>query len=569
MREYLGIGALVGAAAVSWHIGVVTTTSASVLNPEAGLDAVRALTGVGSADKPTWTTVVVAISVLALAAIIGGIVLLRRDGRRSRHSDAHLASGREISRLVTDKKNHALTEPFALLGGRPLRLRHEDNGAVVGAPRSGKTSHLVVGLVKDAPGAVVATSTKPDVHRLSAGTRAGSGRVYIFDPEGVSRWPAPVAWDLVRGCENPEEAQERADGLVAPSAQGDGGNARFFQQSSATVLRCLLHAAAFKPGGSMRDVLRWTRNFEDDEPYDLLRDHGVEGWEGDLRSYCRGAADETVSSTQMSLGLVMRPFTIPSIMDSVCPRTVGGGLDTRGFHDTKDTLYLLSRPGQAPMAAPIITALVMSIERAARNAASHTASGRIDPPMTLVLDEVTNVAPIRGLDSLMSDGSGRGVITWVFVQSREQLAERYGRSDAKTILDSAAAFLLLPGSKDLDHLKELSALVGEADTERTSYTVTDRTTGGSTQHSTERRALLSPEALRMLRLPDALLIYRNAPAAVVQLVPYWNRRDKAEFTESSAWTLKQEGFGADAAAGFESRLRDDVAEEQATAGIGA
>jgi len=550
---YAMMAALVLVVAVAWHFAVVATTSARLLDPRAGVLALRALIDLDTTAEPATTATFVwwfALLVLTLG-VIGAALAIRALRAAPRAGKGQLASGRVLRRTIMRQSNVAFTKPFAWVDGKALPLRIEDNGAVVSPPRIGKTMYVAVGLIADAPGAVVATSTKPDVLRLTAGIRRKVGRVFVFDPEGVSRWPDPVRWDMVAGCVVPEEAQERADALVGSRDLGDGRNSQFFQEAASTVLRCLLHAAALKPGGTMRDVVRWARDFELDEPYDILgHDHrAVAGWVDDLRKFCRGAAHETTSSTDMSLGLVLKSFALPSVLDAVCPQ-LGKGFDPSTFFETHDTLYLLSRSGKVSVASPIITALVTAIERRARLASGHTVTGRIDPPLTLVLDEVANVAPVRGLDSLMSDGGGRGVIAWPFAQSRGQLAQRYGREDAKTILDSASVFLMLSGSKDFEHLKELSDLSGTTRVERTSHTTSSgsgmNTGSGSTQHSTEREALMPPEQIRTMGVGKAYLLYRDAAPAIATLVPFWERPDKADFEESRRWVLEREGLRPDA-----------------------
>ncbi|TFH68158.1 type IV secretory system conjugative DNA transfer family protein [Cellulomonas sp. HD19AZ1] len=549
--RYYGLAtAVLLTAVVAWHIAAAVTLGTDLLDPVSGLDVLKATLGSGdpAPETPhaTSSTAGVGAALFVLAIVTAVVVDVRRRRARAVSTPGQMAGGRALRREMAGSAEESALRPFAYLDGQALTLRNEDNGAVVAPPRIGKTMYLAIPLIVDAPGAVVSTSTKPDVLRLTAGIRERVGTVHVFDPEGVSLWPNRIQWDMVTGCEVPEEAAERAGALVGSRDLGDGRNASFFQEAADTVLRCLLHAAALKPGGNMRDVVRWARDFSLDEPYDLLRERGggVKGWVDDLAKFCRGEARETVSSTDMSLGLVLKAFGLPAVLDSVCPRP-GEGFDPTRFHTTRDTLYLLSRSGKTSLSAPIITALVTAVERRARLAAGHTATGRIDPPISLILDEVANVAPVRDLASLMSDGGGRGVLTWVFVQSRRQLAQRYGQDDAKTILDSASVFVMLAGCKDVDHLRELSALAGEHLVERvSSSTGTGGSAQGSVQHSWERQPLMAPEAIRTIGMGKAFMLYRAAAPAVATLVPWWERKDRRDFEASLASVLRREGLGA-------------------------
>jgi type IV secretory pathway TraG/TraD family ATPase VirD4 len=55
---------------------------------------------------------------------------------------------------------------------------------VLGPPRSGKTSSIVIPAMLAAPGAAVSTATKRDVLEATWRARAEIGQVWLFDPTG-------------------------------------------------------------------------------------------------------------------------------------------------------------------------------------------------------------------------------------------------------------------------------------------------------------------------------------------------------------------------------------------------
>ncbi len=61
---------------------------------------------------------------------------------------------------------------------------------LLGPPRSGKTSGVIIPAVLAHAGPAIVTSTKPDVARATAPARARDGRVWMFDPTGASSPPA-------------------------------------------------------------------------------------------------------------------------------------------------------------------------------------------------------------------------------------------------------------------------------------------------------------------------------------------------------------------------------------------
>src|SRR5579871_1045045 len=96
------------------------------------------------------------------------------------------------------------------LGAGPRGMVHarpQQSVLVLGPPRSGKTSSIVIPVVLAAAGLVVSTSTKTEVMEATAAARAELGRVWLFDPSGTVpappgvrplRWspvPAASAWD--------------------------------------------------------------------------------------------------------------------------------------------------------------------------------------------------------------------------------------------------------------------------------------------------------------------------------------------------------------------------------------
>jgi len=71
-------------------------------------------------------------------------------------------------------------------GGGWVTADPEHAVMVLGPPRSGKTSSVVIPSLLAAPGAALSTSTKPDVMHATWRSRAELGQVWLFDPAGES-----------------------------------------------------------------------------------------------------------------------------------------------------------------------------------------------------------------------------------------------------------------------------------------------------------------------------------------------------------------------------------------------
>jgi type IV secretion system protein VirD4 len=66
-------------------------------------------------------------------------------------------------------------------------VRPEQSVMILGPPRSGKTSSLIIPNVMVSNGPVVSTSTKPDVLDATIAVRSQLGRCFLFDPTGSVR----------------------------------------------------------------------------------------------------------------------------------------------------------------------------------------------------------------------------------------------------------------------------------------------------------------------------------------------------------------------------------------------
>ena len=89
---------------------------------------------------------------------------------------------------------------------------------VLGPPRSGKTSTLVVPNVLAAPGPVLVTSTKPDILQATLASRSERGRCWWLDPAGTVEPPPgtlPLRWSPVVAAYSWEEALVTARVMTA------------------------------------------------------------------------------------------------------------------------------------------------------------------------------------------------------------------------------------------------------------------------------------------------------------------------------------------------------------------
>lgn len=552
-RTYWVLGAGIALLVIAWHLTVCTTTGAPLLQLQAtakvtgsllrgllGLPAVQTVR-IPEATAATIWFLVYAGAGMALWVLVTHSVRTWQE-RREQNGLARAAD------MV--KKNAAVNAgtgrlPFAYLDGEPIYDREEDTALVFAPSGQGKTTRVVlpwIWRVGAAP--LISTSTKPDVLRLTAEFRSAFGNIRVYDPEGTTRWPS-IKPDIVAGCEYDKVAAERARAIIAArpmDGDGEGKSSAFFTHAASVILRCHMHAAAIT-GQNFKAVMRWSRNLSVSEPYTILRDHpkANPGWLDDLEQYAAAEDAETRSNTQQSLSQFLAPFAIREILDSVCPEP-GEGFDLMNFHNTTDTLYLLTESGGNSLAAPVITAVVETLLGEASRQATRTRLGRLSPRLYVAGDEIPSVCPIPSLPTRYADGRGRGIQFLCVAQGLDDMERRYGKSVTNSIFENASSFIQLGGSRNIDVLARVERLAGKIWRERRAAST--GVAGVGMNASVEKDDALTVDRIAHVEEGQGLLLYRELRPAIVDLPASYEGEQAQIYADSEAWSLQQEGWAA-------------------------
>jgi type IV secretion system protein VirD4 len=404
----------------------------------------------------------------------------------------------------------------------------EDTVAIVGPPRiSGKTAGLVIPQAAMFNGALVTTSTKPDVLRATIARRTElarqhGGNVYVYMPtaNGAVEGLTPIRWSPLAGCQDPLIAAMRVDALVSVAEVGKNvENADHWRAGAARLLRPYFLAAAHHPTlpGDMSVVARWLSLHEFREPLAILADLHVDGaqqWTADLVGLAERTNDKERSSFFAAAATALKATAVPAVLRSCS----GTDIDPEEFIRTRSTLYIISPSEyQAPL-APIIAAFVESLVHAAyrlhdahghRPAAGQEPQEDGRPPrLGLQLDELTNIAPLPSLESIISQGAGRGVPVCWTVQSLAQLRGRYGDHAAEAIWSASTCKVVFGGLSDGPTLDHISRLIGDHRVP-TRTVSTDREGKRNATRGFEWRPRLAPSQLRELRRGWTLLLHHQ------------------------------------------------------------
>ena len=410
----------------------------------------------------------------------------------------------------------------------------EDSLITVGPPRSGKGLHQVIAGILDAPGAVVTTSTRPDNLAATLGVRDAIGPVAIFDPQGLGS-AGGVRWSPIRGCESPTIAIVRASGLASCAGFSKGGvsDGAFWHGQTEMALRGLLHAAAID-GAGINQLYRWGL-----EPASAIEavailnrsDNAAEGWGDTLDGIVR-MDGRTRDAIWAGVRSALSALADPAVRKNLDPPD-GEGLDPATFLRDRGTIYLLGTGVGASATSAFIAALLEDITEAARQVAAGNQGGRMEPPLSLILDEIANLCAVPSLPALMADGGGSGLSTHVVIQSLAQARDRWGEQAAAAMWDAATLRLILGGSAQPRDLQDLAAVCGERDDEVRNWS--RGPDGGRTlSTSTRRIPILPPDVLRTLPFGVGVLLARTAPPILLTMRPWTDRRDAGLIRRSIA-----------------------------------
>lgn len=412
---------------------------------------------------------------------------------------------------------------------RPMCTPLEAPTGALAPTQSGKSRRDLVHKAIDAPGALLCSTTKPDLLEFSAllrTTRFHAGPVLVYDATSAVPWPAQLCWSPIEGCEDTDVAYRRAHTMVEAASVGlahVGGNDKVFRDRAKVVLQAYFLAAAIHHR-DVGDLVRWAMSRPaDQEPVRLLQQSGFTEHARNLRSEI-GMVAETSDAVWMSVRRVVEPLMDQRLRRLCTPRP-GEGFDARGFIAQHGSLYIIAGQHQAAQAAPILTALVEHWLTTAQEIAPHTPHRRLDPPCTAILDELTNATPVPQIPDIISDSAGRGVLIHWGAQSMAALEDAFTPQRARQLLDNTTTLSVWGGIKDQRTLEWVSMLTGHHERRRYQQQSTGAFSPGRTAVGTETVPTYRPGDVRRIRRGRVLVIHRHLDPVLGYTVDVKQRSD--------------------------------------------
>lgn len=358
--------------------------------------------------------------------------------------------------------------------GEHVRVPAECACLVLGAPRQGKTTLIINGSVKQAPGAVLVTSTKMDVFRATATSRSRFGRVYVFDPIGSVELPAGadgavmLRWSVRDAVGGWMDAYRFGTAMAMAAMAGDKSDLHWTECAGCLIALALY--AAWLDGRDMNSVIGWIYS-GNTHPESILAEAATSSLDAffahQLWLGVCDAAGEELKSIYTTARRVMKVYGFEKVSEGLS-RT---NWSPDQFVRSNDTVYVIASGCDQGLVAPLIVALVEAVRdaqyRRCRDDLLH--DRQTWPPVSLILDEVANIAPIASLPAMVSEAGGQGLHVVAVLQDLAQAYHRWP-SMADGFLTLFSYVLILGGIRDQKTVENISLVCGEHMRQRTALT---------------------------------------------------------------------------------------------------
>jgi type IV secretion system protein VirD4 len=353
--------------------------------------------------------------------------------------------------------------------------------AVLAAPRTGKSSGLVIPALLEHEGPVVTTSVRTDVVEHTIERRRQLGKVWVWDPFGYDT----DAWDLLHGCSDWEHALLVARWLGHARKIGEGINQDYFDEEAEGLVAPYLHAAALTPDVTAAGVYRWILDRNDKEAEMILSDAGAIDARDRLRAvyaYTERQRDGIIGTAAVQLKAYGHPAASRTALRAE-------GFTPEELFSGPNTLYIVAGRDHQQLLAPLVVTMISSMLFWLAERENRTGKG-LSPQALFALDETASIAPIQDLPQILATSLGSGVRFLTVWHSVAQIRRHFGVDAAAEILALSQAKVFMGSITDQFTRQEVTDLLGQRQFNSNSSRPLEVMTAQALQRTTSGEGLL-------------------------------------------------------------------------------
>jgi type IV secretory pathway TraG/TraD family ATPase VirD4 len=285
----------------------------------------------------------------------------------------------------------------------------------------------------------------------------------------------------------------------------------------------------------MASVLRWVQRRDVQEALELAASSNGHDVAADSIEGIMETEERERSGIFSTAANILAAYRLPAALQSASEPN----FDPDAFVRSSDTVYICFPASEQEQLAPLVVAFLETVRRATYSREPGW------PPVSFVLDEVANIAPLPGLPALVSEGGSQGLVTLACLQDLSQARARWGAA-AEGFLTLFGVKLVLPGIADLRTLQLVSALAGDHNVAMQSVTRTGNAAmvllGGTASTSSttyyQRQAVWPVDHVARIAHGTALAMWPATAPVQIGLVPMWQEPWRAVIERAGATALQ-------------------------------
>jgi type IV secretion system protein VirD4 len=319
-------------------------------------------------------------------------------------------------------------------GGRYLRHNGAEHVLCFAPTRSGKGVGLVTPTLLTWPGSALVHDIKGENWRLTAGFRAGFGRVLRFDPTDAASDAYNPLLEVRPGEAEVRDVQNIADILVDPEGGLERRN-HWEKTSHALLVGAILHVLYAEPDKTLAGVAAFLsdprRSIEATLRAMLRTPHRPDGPHPVVAQAARELLNksENERSGVLSTALAFLGLYRDPVVARVTARCDWRVADLMA-EDAPATLYLVVPPSDLSRTRPLIRLVLNQVGRRLTEDLEPRAGRRL----LLMLDEFPALGRLDFFETALAFMAGYGIKAFLIAQSLNQLEKSYGPNHA--ILDN-------------------------------------------------------------------------------------------------------------------------------------
>jgi len=379
--------------------------------------------------------------------------------------------------------------------------------AVLAAPRTGKSSGLVIPAILEHEGPVIATSVRTDVAEHTINRRRALGRVWVWDPFGETT----DTWDLLQGCEDWEHALLVARWLGHARKVGEGITQDYFDEEAEGLVAPYLHAAALTTDVTAAGVYRWILERDDTTADEILADAGAQDARDRLKAvyaYTERQRDGIIGTAAVQLKAYGHPAAVRTAAR-------GDGVTPEALFERPSTLYIVAGRDHQQLLAPLVVTMVSSLMYWLSERENQAGRG-LWPPALFALDETASIAPLQDLPQMLATSLGAGGRFMTVWHSVAQMRRHFGADAAAEILALSQAKVFMGSITDDETRGEVVKILGQRQQ-------LDGING--TQPPGRGVDVMSAQALQRTSTGEGLLIHGDLPPVIFRQRRHYLDRD--------------------------------------------